>query len=134
MNTNLALILVAPSHTYDGDPIVKCKCMLNDTIDCLPMLGQRLQRKIMCYFELRWFKLAYTCLHNYNYTIILLSMLENGRSQFLLAILGRCLKLFISTESTSCHEFVSHFGLDFLREKHSKLSRIPSCPPECLFE
>ena len=61
------------------------------------------------------------------YTIILLillkyvclSVLANGRSQFLLDHLGRCLKLFVSTESTSCHEFVSQFGLEFfLSEKH----------------
>ena len=50
------------------------------------------------------------------YTIILLksvclSQLANCRSQFLLDRLGRCLKLFVSTESTSCHEFASQFGL-----------------------
>ena len=27
--------------------------------------------------------------------------------------LGRCIKLFVSTGSLSCHEFVSHFGLEF---------------------
>ena len=60
------------------------------------------------------------------YTTILLksvclSQLANCRSQFLLARLGRYLKLFVSTESTSCHEFASQFGLDFfIREKHSK--------------
>ena len=41
-----------------------------------------------------------------------MSMLANGRSQFLLVRLGRCFKLFVSTESTSCHEFASHFGLE----------------------
>ena len=40
-------------------------------------------------------------------------MLANCRSQFLLDRLGRCLKLFVSTGSTSCHELVSQFGLDF---------------------
>ena len=42
-----------------------------------------------------------------------LSKSANCRSQFLLDRLGRCLKLFISTESTSCHEFASQFGLQF---------------------
>ena len=34
-------------------------------------------------------------------------------SQFLLGRLGRCLRLFVSTESTSSHEFASQFGLAF---------------------
>ena len=38
-------------------------------------------------------------------------MLANCRSQFLLDRHRRCLKLFIPTESTSCHEFASQFGL-----------------------
>ena len=37
-------------------------------------------------------------------------MLANCRSQFLLDRLGRCLKLFVSTETISCHEFASQFG------------------------
>ena len=42
-------------------------------------------------------------------------------SQFLLHRLGRCLKLFVSTESTSCHEFASQFGLDiFLFAKNTQ--------------
>ena len=50
------------------------------------------------------------------YIIILLeyfclSVLANSRSQFLLDHLGRCLKLFVSNESISCHEFASQFGL-----------------------
>ncbi len=62
----------------------------------------------------------------YIYTIIslksvCLSQLTNCRSQLLLDRLGRCLKLFVSTESTSCHEFTSQFGLEFfICEKHSK--------------
>ena len=45
-------------------------------------------------------------------------MLANGRSQFLLDRLGRCLKLFVSTASTSCHDFASQFGqyFFFIRE------------------
>ena len=39
-------------------------------------------------------------------------MLSNCRSQFLLDRLGRCLKLFVSTDSTFCHEFASQLGLD----------------------
>ena len=37
-------------------------------------------------------------------------MLANSRSQFLLDRPGRCLKLFVLTESTSCHELASLFG------------------------
>ena len=39
-------------------------------------------------------------------------MLANGRSQFLLDRLGRCLKWFVSTDSTSCHDSASRFDLD----------------------
>ena len=67
------------------------------------------------------------------YTIILLksvclSMLANCRSQFLLDRLGRCLKLFVSTDSTSSHEFVSQFGLAFFytRKNTQKLSQRPT--------
>ena len=41
------------------------------------------------------------------------SKLANCRSQFLLDRLGRCIKLFVSTESTSCHRFASQFGPEF---------------------
>ena len=57
--------------------------------------------------------------HTLLYTIILicisvwLSMLSNCRSQFLLDCLGRCLKLFVLTDSTSCHELASQFALAF---------------------
>ena len=60
------------------------------------------------------------------YTIILLksvclSAFANCRSQFLLDRLGRCLKLFVSSESISCHEFASQFGLAiFLYAKNIK--------------
>ena len=66
----------------------------------------------------------------YIYTIILLksvcrSMLANRRSQFLLDRLGRCLKLFVSTESISCNEFASQFGLAIcLYEKNNQNYRI----------
>ena len=43
------------------------------------------------------------------YTVCL-SQLANCRSQFLLDHLGRCLKLFVSSERTFCHKFVSQFG------------------------
>ena len=57
----------------------------------------------------------------YNSPYVCLSMFANGRSQFLLDRLGRCLKLFVLTDSTSCHEFASQFGLAiFLCEKHPK--------------
>ena len=42
---------------------------------------------------------------------VCLSQLANCRLQFLLDRLGRCLKLFVSTDSTSCHEFASQFSL-----------------------
>ena len=51
--------------------------------------------------------------HTYIYTIILLTsvaLLANCRSQFLLDRFGRCLKLFVSNDSPSCHEFASQFG------------------------
>ena len=62
------------------------------------------------------------------------SVLANSRSQFLLDRLGRCLKLFVSTETISCHEFASQFGLaNLYTRKTHKVSRIPSRPHECLF-
>ena len=74
------------------------------------------------------------------YTIILiksvcLSQLTNCRSQFLLDRLGRCLKLFVSTESTSCHEFASQFGLEFVyMRKTLKTSEKPGHQCQCLFQ
>ena len=60
------------------------------------------------------------------------------RLQFLLDRLGRCLKMFVSTESTSSHEFATQFGLDIfymggLREKHPKLSSAITEWPAHLF-
>ena len=53
--------------------------------------------------------------------------LANCRSQLLLDCFGRCIKLFVSTESTSSHEFSSQFGLAFLYAKNiQKLSRRPA--------
>ena len=50
-----------------------------------------------------------------------LSHLANCRSQFLLDRLGRCIKLFVSTESTSCREFTCQFGLSiFLYAKSTQ--------------
>ena len=58
-----------------------------------------------------------------------LSVLANCRSQFLLDRLGRCLKLFVSTDSTSCH------GLDkFLYAKKPKTIANTESPAHCLFE
>ena len=59
------------------------------------------------------------------YTIIIslsLSVLANYRTQFLLDRLGRYLKLFVSNDSTSCHEFASQYGIAFfcIHEKHPK--------------
>ena len=62
-------------------------------------------------------------------------MLANCRLQFLLDRLGRCLKLFVSTDSTSCHQFVPQFGLEcYIREKHPTLSQILRRTRYCLFE
>ena len=52
---------------------------------------------------------------------VCLLQLANCRSQFLLDRLGRCLKLFVSTESKSWHEFASQFCLAIvscIRGKH----------------
>ena len=60
---------------------------------------------------------------------VCLSCLANCRPQFLLDRLRRCLKLFVSTDNTSCHEFASQFvQTKFIRKKSQKLTRIPSCP------
>ena len=48
-------------------------------------------------------------------------MLANSWSQFVLDRIGRCLKLFVTTESISCHEFSSQFGLAiFVMQKTPK--------------
>ena len=66
---------------------------------------------------------------------VCLSTFENCRSQFLLDHLGRCFKLFVSTHSTSCHEFASQFGLAiFYTRKTPKTSKKPVRPRQCLFE
>ena len=50
-----------------------------------------------------------------------LSLFANCRSQFLLDRLGGCLKLFVSTESTSPYEFPSQFVLAmFLYAKNTQ--------------
>ena len=57
------------------------------------------------------------------YTIILLKSVgvSNSRSQFLLDLLGRCLKRFVWTEIISCQEFASQFGLTiFLHAKNTQ--------------
>ena len=43
-----------------------------------------------------------------------MSLFANCRSQFLLDRRGRCIKLIVSSESISCHEFASQFGLEFV--------------------
>ena len=57
----------------------------------------------------------------YNYHYVCCSMFANCRSQFLLDRIGKCLKLFVSTDSTFNHEFASLSGLDFfIRQKLPK--------------
>ena len=69
------------------------------------------------------------------YTIILLRSVTVSKLQ--VAILARLsrenLKLFVSTDSTSSHEFASQFGLAifYMRKNTQKLSRRPS--PEQVF-
>ena len=66
---------------------------------------------------------------------VCLSQLANCRSQFLLDRLGRCLKLFVSTESTSRHEFASQFGLEFFNTRKTlKPSGKPGRQCQCLFQ
>ena len=55
--------------------------------------------------ERNWFR---KCTHH-----VSLSVLTNCRSQCLLDRHRRCLKLFVSTEFISCHEYASQFDLDF---------------------
>ena len=56
-------------------------------------------------------------------------------SQFLFDRLGRCLKLFVSTESISCHEFASQFSLAIFYMRNTPKNSLKPCrPPECLFE
>ena len=59
-----------------------------------------------------------------------MSAFANCRSQFLLDRLGRCLKLIVSSESISCHECASQFGLEFVlyAKKKPNLSLILSRP------
>ena len=69
--------------------------------------------------------IARLCFHHLYYNVILkyvcLSMLANSRSQVLLDRLGRCIKLFVSTKNTSCHEFAYQFGLEiFYTRKTTK--------------
>ena len=66
------------------------------------------------------------------YTIICLKSAAVRKLQvaiFLLDRLGKCLKLIVSSESISCHEFASQFGLEFsIREKTPNISLIQSRP------
>ena len=73
------------------------------------------------------------------YTIIrslrTLSVFANCRSQLLLDSLGRCLQLFVSSDSTFCHEFTSQFGLAFFyMRKTSKTSLKSGRQHVCLYE
>ena len=53
----------------------------------------------------------------------------------LLVRLGRCLKLFVSTESTFCHEFASQLGLElFYTKKNPKTTANTEPPARYLFE
>ena len=62
-----------------------------------------------------------TCVLLNIYTIICLKSVAVRKRQVAILVdrLGRCLKLTVSSESISCHEFASQFGLEFffIREK-----------------
>ena len=64
------------------------------------------------------------------YTIILLNSVavRKRQLQFLLDRLGICLKLFVSTENTSSHEFASQLGLSPSTSLSLSLSLSPSPP------
>ena len=59
-----------------------------------------------------------------------MSLFANFRSQLLLDRLGIWLKLIVSFESISCHEFASQFGLEFVlyAKKIPNISFIQSRP------
>ena len=62
-----------------------------------------------------------------------LSLFANCRSQFLLDRLGRCLNLFVLTESTTSPEFASQFGLAiFYTRKTPKNHREDRVSRKCL--
>ena len=75
------------------------------------------------------------CSASLYYNSVCLSQLANCRSQYLLDNLGKCLKLFVSTESSSSHEFTSQFSLAiFYTRKTPKTSGKPDRQRACLFE
>ena len=53
---------------------------------------------------------------------VCLATFADCRSQFLLDRLGRCLKLIVSSGSTSCHEFASQFGLAFFYTRKTSIN------------
>ena len=60
-----------------------------------------------------------------------LSLFANCRSQFLLDRLGRCIKLIVSSESISCHEFASQFGLEFVSYAKNPKPIVNTESPAC---
>ena len=68
---------------------------------------------------------------HYNLPQVCLSVLATCRSQFLLDRLGRCLKLIVCSQGTSCHEFASQFGLEFFYTQKKPKPDSPAC---CLFQ
>ena len=81
----------------------------------------------LCVYKCVFLTDVFTCAHLY------LSLLANCRSQLLLDCLGRCLKLFVSTDSTSSHEFASQFGpAIFYTRKTHKSYREDRVPRKCL--
>ena len=64
-----------------------------------------------------------------------MSLLENCRSHLLLDCLGRCLKLFVSTDSASSDEFEYQFGLaNFLYAKNTQTLSRKQSPAQAFVE
>ena len=59
--------------------------------------------------------------------------LANCWSQFLLDRLGRCIKLFVSTESTSSNDFASQFGLEMFYTQTTQTTIANTESPARLF-
>ena len=90
--------------------------------DCSPAWSCKV---LIISFEWKKMNISYSVFINsnhlyYNSSKICLSQLANCRLPFLLDRLGRCIKLFVWSESTTCHMFASQFGLAifYMRKTH----------------
>ena len=125
---------VLPAKTYNGAETWTLTKQAQNKLAAAQTKMERIERSILnisCKYRNTniWVRKR----TNVIYTIICLksvclSTFADCRSQFLLDRLGRCLKLIVSSGSTSCHEFASQFGLAFFlyAKNIHKLSRMPS--------